>query len=80
MVRSQADVDLDMKPYKNTGTYILSAPDEAMQMLDDHIVMTQVGDGRDLARLVGWLLWARWRSSIALVLVRSGAPTVPLPS
>ena len=35
------DMDLDMKPYKMTGTYILAAAEEAMQQLDDHIVMTQ---------------------------------------
>ncbi|XP_062252615.1 dynein axonemal heavy chain 1 [Platichthys flesus] len=31
----------DVLPYKDTGTYILKSPDEASQMLDDHIVMTQ---------------------------------------
>ncbi|XP_075795609.1 dynein axonemal heavy chain 1 isoform X2 [Pelodiscus sinensis] len=28
-------------PYKSTETYILKSPDEASQLLDDHIVMTQ---------------------------------------
>ncbi|CAG5113648.1 Oidioi.mRNA.OKI2018_I69.chr2.g7738.t1.cds [Oikopleura dioica] len=27
--------------YKDTGTYIIKSPDEASQLLDDHIVMTQ---------------------------------------
>ncbi|XP_076603478.1 dynein axonemal heavy chain 1 [Chaetodon auriga] len=34
-------VDFDVLPYKETGTYILKSPDEASQLLDDHIVMTQ---------------------------------------
>lgn len=34
-------VDFDVLPYKETGTYILRSPDEASQLLDDHIVMTQ---------------------------------------
>lgn len=28
-------------PYKDTETFILKNPDEASQLLDDHIVMTQ---------------------------------------
>lgn len=32
---------LEMRPYKQTGTYILAAAEEAMQMLDDHVVLTQ---------------------------------------
>ncbi|TTB85611.1 Dynein heavy chain 1, axonemal [Bagarius yarrelli] len=34
-------IRFDVLPYKETGTYILKSPDEASQMLDDHIVMTQ---------------------------------------
>lgn len=36
-----ANVEFDVMPYKETGTYILKSPDEASQLLDDHIVMTQ---------------------------------------
>jgi len=30
-----------VKPYKETGTFIIKSPEEASQLLDDHIVMTQ---------------------------------------
>jgi len=30
-----------VKPYKETGTFIVKSPEEATQLLDDHIVMTQ---------------------------------------
>lgn len=36
-----ANVEFDVMPYKETGTYIIKSPDEASQLLDDHIVMTQ---------------------------------------
>ncbi|XP_059505480.1 dynein axonemal heavy chain 1 [Stegostoma tigrinum] len=35
------DINFDVMPYKETGTFILKSPDEASQLLDDHIVMTQ---------------------------------------
>uniref|UniRef100_A0A4W3IJM0 Dynein axonemal heavy chain 1 n=1 Tax=Callorhinchus milii TaxID=7868 RepID=A0A4W3IJM0_CALMI len=36
-----SDVLFDVMPYKQTGTFILKSPDDASQLLDDHIVMTQ---------------------------------------
>lgn len=41
MAKQWEPIDLEMRPYKQTGTFILAAAEDAMQMLDDHIVMTQ---------------------------------------
>ncbi|KAG9260637.1 dynein heavy chain 1, axonemal [Astyanax mexicanus] len=41
MQHEWSSVEFEVLPYKNTGTYILKSPDEASQLLDDHIVMTQ---------------------------------------
>lgn len=41
MEKEWSTVVIDVLPYKNTGTYILTSPDEVSQLLDDHIVMTQ---------------------------------------
>lgn len=34
-------VMLEITGYKETGTYIMKSAEETVQMLDDHIVMTQ---------------------------------------
>ncbi|KAF7658906.1 hypothetical protein LDENG_00006200 [Lucifuga dentata] len=41
MEQEWSAVTFDMMPYKDTGTYILKSPDEASQLLDDHVAMTQ---------------------------------------
>ncbi|XP_030634236.1 dynein heavy chain 1, axonemal [Chanos chanos] len=41
MAHEWSMVLFEVLPYKDTGTYILKSPDEASQLLDDHIVMTQ---------------------------------------
>uniref|UniRef100_A0A8C7UPX5 Dynein axonemal heavy chain 1 n=1 Tax=Oncorhynchus mykiss TaxID=8022 RepID=A0A8C7UPX5_ONCMY len=41
MEHEWSTVAFEVLPYKETGTYILKSPDEASQLLDDHIVMTQ---------------------------------------
>lgn len=38
-----AALDLACEPYKQTDTYILSKMEETLQMLDDHLIKTQVG-------------------------------------
>lgn len=34
-------IEMELSLYKSTGTYIMKVADEVMQMLDDHIVITQ---------------------------------------
>ncbi|KAM3838092.1 dynein axonemal heavy chain 1-like [Diretmus argenteus] len=41
MEHEWSTVIFDVLPYKETGTYILKSPDEAFQLLDDHIATTQ---------------------------------------
>ncbi|XP_072521546.1 dynein axonemal heavy chain 1 [Salminus brasiliensis] len=41
MQQEWSSVEFEVLPYKETGTYILKSPEEASQLLDDHIVMTQ---------------------------------------
>ncbi|XP_064422227.1 dynein axonemal heavy chain 1 [Latimeria chalumnae] len=41
MENEWTSVLFEVMPYKETGTFILKSPDEASQLLDDHIVMTQ---------------------------------------
>lgn len=41
MEKEWSSILFNVLPYKETDTYILKSPDEASQLLDDHIVMTQ---------------------------------------
>ncbi|XP_054832932.1 dynein axonemal heavy chain 1 [Eublepharis macularius] len=41
MEREWESILFNILPYKETGTFIMKSPDEASQLLDDHIVMTQ---------------------------------------
>uniref|UniRef100_A0A2K6RAQ5 Dynein axonemal heavy chain 1 n=1 Tax=Rhinopithecus roxellana TaxID=61622 RepID=A0A2K6RAQ5_RHIRO len=41
MEKEWSTIMFNVLPYKATDTYILKSPDEALQLLDDHIVMTQ---------------------------------------
>ena len=38
-----AEMSFETKPHRNSGTSILKGIDEIQQLLDDHIVKTQVG-------------------------------------
>lgn len=41
MVKEWEDVKLQLIPHKDTGTYIMKMTDEEIQMLDEHILITQ---------------------------------------
>lgn len=41
MEKEWESILFNVLPYKETETFILKSPDEASQLLDDHIVMTQ---------------------------------------
>ncbi|XP_004864511.1 dynein heavy chain 1, axonemal isoform X4 [Heterocephalus glaber] len=41
MEKEWSAILFNVLPYKETDTYILKSPDEASQLLDDHIIMTQ---------------------------------------
>ena len=41
MEKEWSTILFNVMPYKETETHILKSPDEASQLLDDHIIMTQ---------------------------------------
>lgn len=41
MQKEWETTEMELSSYKNTGTFIMKVSDEIMQMLDDHIVLTQ---------------------------------------
>lgn len=41
MKRDWENVEFRLIPFKNTGTYSVAGFDDAMAMLDEHIVLTQ---------------------------------------
>lgn len=41
MQKEWETTEMELTPYKNSGTHIMKVSDEIMQMLDDHIVLTQ---------------------------------------
>lgn len=41
MTAEWEDVNFEVQPYKNTGTYIQKVTDDILQQIDDHIVLTQ---------------------------------------
>lgn len=41
MKKEWETVELDLQPFKETGTCILKISDEIQQQMDDHIVLTQ---------------------------------------
>ncbi|XP_043269180.1 dynein axonemal heavy chain 1-like [Venturia canescens] len=41
MLKEWETIEMEVMPYKNSGTYIMKIPDEVLILLDDHIVSTQ---------------------------------------
>jgi len=41
MKKQWLDIEFKLKPFKNTGTCSVAGFDDAMMMLDEHIVLTQ---------------------------------------
>ncbi|CAG5057893.1 unnamed protein product [Parnassius apollo] len=41
MINEWAIKNMEITPYKNTGTFIMKIPDETLQLLDEHLLTTQ---------------------------------------
>lgn len=74
MEQEWSTVELDVLPYKETGTYILKSPDEASQLLDDHIVMTQSMSFSPFKKTFEGRI-NTWESKLRLTQVQTGTLT-----
>lgn len=41
MMKEWENCQMELNPFKETGTYIVKIADEIQQMLDDHLILTQ---------------------------------------
>lgn len=77
MEQEWANVEFDVMPYKETGTYILKSPDEASQLLDDHIVMTQSMSFSPFKKIFEARI-NTWEGKLRMTQVRSRNPSAAL--
>lgn len=79
MEKEWSTILFDVLPYKQTETYILKSPDEASQLLDDHIVMTQSMSFSPYKKPFEQRINS-WENKLKLTQVGLLCPHSPLPS
>lgn len=79
MEKEWSTILFNVLPYKETETYILKSPDEASQLLDDHIVMTQSMSFSPYKKPFEQRINS-WENKLKLTQVGSPCPHSPLPA
>lgn len=77
MEKEWSTILFNVLPYKETDTYILKSPDEASQLLDDHIVMTQSMSFSPYKKPFEQRI-SSWENKLKLTQVGPPCPSLPL--